>query len=163
MKLKKIIVISLLSITLGFLTSNIIIGNFNVPLSSDPTLLNNINNPGVLFFFKHNLSFFLTMTVLPLINIPIFIFQLIMTGVHINIIGELSFANQFNILFRHLFFEYIALVISVVVSFKNYIVLKDLHQNKINTLSINLKKIFILYTFIIILTIIAARLEGNFQ
>lgn len=162
MKTKNLIVISLLSLVLGFLASNIIIESLNVSLDSDPTLLNSIENPGVLFFFRHNLSFFLTMTVLPIINIPIFIFQLIITGIHINIIGELALVDQFNILYRHLFFEFTAMLTAVILSYKNYRILVDLHRNRTGNLLADLKQIIILYIVVTFLTIFAALLEGNF-
>ena len=120
-----------------------------------------VNNPGIFFFFKHNLSFFMLMSVLPFINIIFFIFQFISLGSNINIASTLPFNTQFTILYRHLFFEVIALFTAIYISYIYYNLSKNILKDKYINWKNELLFLGLLYNLIIICTLIGAVLEGN--
>lgn len=163
MKEKEILYFSLISafflIILGYCTGGLISGGVN----SNLTLSINYSqdNPGIMFFFLNNIKFFISISFLPFINLYFYIIQFISIGINISEIISLPFKFQFYILYRHLFFEVIAIMISIILSYRYIIDAKKL----LNDIKIDWKKegkmVAGAYLFILICTIIAAVLEGT--
>jgi len=180
---KKIFLVAIFSLMIGFCTGNLLMDGMNKMneaesssvLSANDTFENyeqedtndmydslmNTINPGGMFFLKHNITFFLLMSVLPVINVAIMIIQIIITGLDIGFIQEFSFNTQFIFLYRHLFFEFIALIVAVSLGNKflmaiNMVIAKEeIKKRKL------LFEVAISYALIIICTVIAAALEGS--
>lgn len=159
MKIKNIVTISILTILITYLFTDILLLNSN--FITLPYMKGVVKNPGTLFFFKNNVVFFLVITILPYINFPILILQMASVGVQMRLIGGLSFEVQFNMLYRHLVFEFIALLISIYCSYYLKIILNKWHQKELTTTKKDMKILLLLYVLIISLTYIAALLEGG--
>lgn len=119
---------------------------------------------GSSLIFKNNLLFFSVICIMPIVNIMIVIVQFFNLGSFIYICKGLSIELQFILLYRHTFFEIIAVFISVYISYlillngREYIealnMVKGYYFKKV-------KYIGLLYLLVVILTCIGAVLEGN--
>ena len=118
-------------------------------------------NPGVMFFFINNIKFFLLISILPFIGTIFFSIQFLTIGSTINQVIKFPFLYGFNLLYRHLIFEIIALFISIIISYKYWKCSKKILKD----ISINWKKevlvLSIMYLIIILCTLIGAILEGT--
>lgn len=74
---------------------------------------------------------------------------------------NLSFENQFIFLYRHLFFEVIALFTAIIISYKLFGYGKDLLNDRKVDWNKRCKKILILYMILVISTLLGAILEGT--
>ncbi|HFI0045090.1 TPA: hypothetical protein ACGOTF_001263, partial [Streptococcus suis] len=80
-KFKYIIGVSILAMLLGFeITELFVKGSHIDQLTSFDN--NFLSNPGAQYFFENNITFFLIMSILPFINVPIFIVQMLVSGMH---------------------------------------------------------------------------------
>jgi len=172
---KKIFFIAMFSLIIGFSVGHLFNNEMNKVVQAEISSNNNqfetpsdnyemfMNtiNPGGIFFFKHNIMFFLVLTILPIVNVVIMMLQIIVTGIDIGFIQDLSFDVQFMLLYRHLFFEFIALILAVSLGNKflqnmNMVIVKqEINKRKL------LFEVATYYSAIIICTIIAATLEGS--
>ena len=163
MKEREILYFSLISafflMILGYCTGDLISGgvNSNFTLSINDTQ----ENPGIIFFFINNIRFFIIISFLPFINLYLFIVQFLSIGINVSEIINLSLSTQFYILYRHLFFEIIAIIIAMLLSYRYIIDAKKL----LNDIKVNWKKeakiVALAYLLIFICTIIGAVLEGT--
>lgn len=157
---KMIVIILVLATLLGFEVTELFVkGGYVDGLTSfDENLL---NNPGVLFFFKYNISFFLIVSVLPFINLPICFIQLVVTGINMRLIANLGIGEQIEIFYRHFIFECSALLLSLYVSLILYKVVRKMHKERTYQWKKDVKYILFIYFLICLFTVIAAILEGG--
>lgn len=152
-------ILAFFCIIIGFYANEFINGTVNDNFT--PNLVNMNDNPGILFFFKNNIMFFLIISIIPLINLYFFSVQFLSIGYSINNIINLSLSLQINILYRHLIFEIIAILLSILISYRYILVGRRLLKD----IKINWKKevkiMGILYLLIFIFTLIGAVLEGT--
>lgn len=153
------LILAFFCMIIGYSASNL----FNENLSNDFMLSINTaqENPGIIFFFTNNIRFFLMISILPFINLYLFIMQFLSIGFSISKIINISLLNQFFILYRHLFFEVIGIVLAILVSYRYVLYGKNL----LNDVEIDWKKeakfIGLIYLAIFICTMIGALLEGT--
>lgn len=156
------VVISLFLIIVSVYTSDILFNEV-----SEVDFINNIgfvaenSNPGIAYFFKNNVLFFLLVSLTPFVNVILFVLQFINLGTTIQSIMNLSFENQFIFLYRHLFFEVIALFTAIIISYKLFGYGKDLLNDRKVDWNKRCKKILILYMILVISTLLGAILEGT--
>lgn len=156
------IVIALFFLILSVYSSNFIFDKVSKgDFFNNSTLILNNKNPGMLFFFKNNISFFLLVSIVPFFNCILFILQFISLGISIQSILHLPLKYQFVFLYRHLFFEIIALFTAIIISYKLFQYSKYLLNDKNVDWKKKGKKIVILYLILIISTLIGAILEGT--
>lgn len=159
-KFKYIIGISILAMLLGFeITELFVKGSHIDQLTSFDN--NFLSNPGAQYFFENNITFFLIMSILPFINVPIFIVQMLVSGMHARLIADLPLSYQFEIFYRHFTLEYIALLISLNISGLLYGVLQKMHKYRDYKPKNDFLHIILLYGIMVVLTIIVAVLEGG--
>jgi hypothetical protein len=66
---------------------------------------------------RHNLLFFLVVSLLPVVNAVFFAIQCVLLGVYAFLIANLSLAMQVEMFYRHAVFEVAALVLAVGISY----------------------------------------------
>lgn len=120
-----------------------------------------VSNPGVAFFFSHNIKFFLLAMILPFINIFLLIIQVIMVGLQWGVISTLTLYEQMTILLRHLIFESIALIIAINISIEIFYITWNIRKGKPKYNRKTGFKIGLQVVLVFICTIIAALMEGN--
>lgn len=118
-------------------------------------------NPGILYFFKKNLLFFLLISITPFINIFLIVIQFLQVGFMIAQIENLNILSQTMLLYRHLIFEMIGLFIAAVISFKYIHVIQCILKDKEINKTKYVKCLTYLYAIIVIATMMGALLEGT--
>lgn len=163
MKAINVLIISVLTLVVGFLVGEAVISEAVIEFAEvdEMTFLNELDKPEIQFFFQHNIIFFLTISILPFINMFIVVIQLFLTGLQISLIQNLSLQMQFNLFYRHLIFEFLALFLAICVSYKIYLLLKDIHQVKRKGIKKRALIVLVFYAGILLSTMIAAILEGS--
>lgn len=121
------------------------------------------NSTGVLMIFLNNIKFFLLVSILPFVNFFVVLVQFFNVGIYIFNMRDVSILGQFNILYRHLIFEILALLIAVKLSYYIYGSLKKFidFDTPINWKRF-IKRLVFCYLSIVILTLCGALLEGSF-
>lgn len=168
MKVKKIndfeliyflLVISVCSLVLGLCLTKALGFTFGNTNDIKEILLG--TNPGILYFFKKNILFFLFISITPFINIFLTGIQFMQVGFMIAQIENMNFISQTTILYRHLIFEVVALFTAFLISFKYVQIIQSILKDQKCDKSRIIKVISLLYIVIIIVTFIGAVLEGT--
>lgn len=154
------IVVGVFTLILGYYFSDYLYQDSS-NIITNINLANEKVNPGIIYFFKNNILFFIFLTIIPFINLYYFNVQFFSVGSSIHRIINLPINSQFEILYRHLIFEIIAIIISIIISYEFW----NLSRYLLKDEKVNWKKEFIkitiLYSIIIICTFIGAVLEGS--
>lgn len=159
------IIISLVSLVLGYIFSDIA-STYNIIeryVYDNP--MEEIRNVISFMLLKNNLGFFLVISLLPIINILLVITQFVKLGILAFNCKDMTFYMRFIILYRHTFFEIIALFVAIYVSCNIITYGKKYIETENSEEEDNYKKILyrigISYTVVIIVTVIGAYLEGH--
>lgn len=158
------LVISLASLFVGYIIYDLctVYGVIEICVSEDA--VSKVENVSVLMLLKNNIIFFCVVSVFPVINLLFVVMQFFQLGTLIYSCKDMNIFLQFVLLYRHTFFEIIALFIAIYISYiilivgKQYI--NDVSIDKVDYKKI-LRKIGFCYLIVVVATVIGALLEGN--
>lgn len=123
-----------------------------------------INAVSSTMLFKNNFLFFLTASIMPVINLLLVFIQFFHLGTFAYSIRELSAASQFQMLYRHTAFEIVGLMLAVSISYRLLFMGAAFTKNRSvpqNYYKNGFKKIAAAYAVMAVVTVIGALLEGN--
>lgn len=158
------IIISILFFIIGFYISDVIYQNIaNVGITTNSLLNSEHSNPGIMFFFKNNIRFFLLVSIMPFINILFFSMQFINLGTSVQSMMDLNLSLdiQFQMLYRHGVFEIIALFLAILISYKLWNYTRDILNDKKRNWKKEMVIVGVMYLFITLCTFAGAILEGT--
>jgi hypothetical protein len=161
------IVIAIFFVIIGYISFSLLADNnileIKVLIHDYKDVVAEQEKAGVVMIFLNNITFFSLVSFLPILNVIFLIVQFFNMGTYIYQIKDLSFLQQFTLLYRHSILEILALVISVYISYSllkisntylNHSVYDFPYQKRF-------KQIALAYGVVLILTLMGALLEGN--
>lgn len=128
------------------------------PIAVTPTV------DDLLHILVNNACFFVLVSVLPIVNFVMFVPQFLSVGSHAHAIADLPLLEQFELLYRHTALEVVALLLSIVASYRLLLAVQEyLAQEGRNrsTLVACVRRTARLYPVILALTGVGALLEGT--
>lgn len=149
---------------IGYVTYDLLVKSGIITINIAEDALHEVENVDGFLIFKNNILFFALISVLPIFNWFMVLAQFFQLGFFAFSISELSLRLQFLLLYRHTFFEILALFAAVYISQLGLTIGKKF-VNNVDVEEGYYKKSFIkiawTYLFILIATVIGALLEGN--
>lgn len=158
------IIVSITSLAIGYMIYDVASAYNFIEVHFSDSAIEDIRNANSIMLLKNNLSFFLIISILPIINILFVITQFGKLGVLVFNCKDMSFNMSFLILYRHTFFEIIALFIAIYISCNIFVYGKkyiDTEKSDEDSYKNILIRIGISYLVMAIITIIGAYLEGH--
>lgn len=164
MKSRELFVVqSVLFVLCGYMLGMLLIPLLGNEWEMSDAFLTQLDHPTMAFFFWHNIRYFLIISILPFINAILVPVQLGLTGIQLVTIRSLSFSLQFMLMYRHLFFEWLALIIAMFISYRWVDWFKLLHARDYSLARREFVKLGIMYLLVLVFTAIGAYLEGGWH
>lgn len=160
MKIKDICVFHFVSGCFLLLMGYIICAALNIEVEYQKNI---IENAGFSAIFLNNIVFFTLICILPFVGYAIGGYQFLTLGTYIYLCKDMTFVQQFNILYRHAIFEIIAILLSAYISYSLYNLIKRYIKSikkGDKSYSIEFRKIAFVYFVVVVSTAVGALLEG---
>lgn len=157
------VVLAFFVLVIGYVTHGAVSGALTPTMPTAPGGAVTSTSAETWYILGNNALFFLLVSLLPVVNIAFFVPQFFNVGGYIQLMSDLPFAAQFDMLYRHTALEVVALFVAMAISYSYLFALRDFTRAALPDKALLVRRLrtaALGYPIIMLFTVVGALLEG---